>query len=87
MFLIESLINTNLNQGRHFAKDIEGTNTGEYAGVDGYIINPVYLQNNNAEKKFFTKPLNAEISEEFPHSKWYFSRRLMEKLQRVGRYS
>ena len=52
MFPIESIINTNLNQGRHFAKDIEWTNIGEYAGWDGNIINPVYLQNNNTEKMF-----------------------------------
>ena len=62
MFPIESILNTNFNQGRHFDKGREGTSTGEYAGGDGYIINPVYLQNNNTEKKFFTKPLNAEIS-------------------------
>ena len=31
-----SIINTNLNQGRHFDKDSEGTNTGECARGDGW---------------------------------------------------
>ena len=37
MFPMESIINTNLNQGRHFDNDREGTNTGEYASGDEWL--------------------------------------------------
>ena len=55
MFLIEFIKNTNLKQGRYFAKDIEGTNTGEYAGGDVFNINSVIYRTTTKRRSSLEK--------------------------------
>lgn len=71
-FCVESPVNTDMRHGNHFndnRDNPDGPNWQQYTD-ENYLINPIYLQENNVKQTFIAKPFNINLTDEQPYAIW-----------------